>query len=75
MEGITDIFGSNLTDAILQTFNVTNFIIINKYQFFELIDATIIGSNRPSTYTIHDQRQDILGATFNFQQKVVANRE
>ena len=73
MEGITNIFGSNLTNAILQTSNATNFMCINEYQFFELIDATIVGSNRPSTSTIHNQCQDILSTAFNFQQKVVAN--
>ena len=68
MEGIT-----NITDAIIRTSDGTNLKDINVYQLFELINVTFIINNQPKTLNIHDQLQDILGRTFNFQQKVVVN--
>ena len=73
--GITDIIGSKITDAILRTSDSTFFKGIDECQLYELFGATVGCADRPTTSDIRDQLQDILGTTFNYQQKIITNVE
>ena len=75
MEGITNLVGSKITNAVLQTSYGTNFKGINDYQLFKHIDPIVGGTNRPATSDIRDQLHGILSTTLNFQQRIVANVE
>lgn len=67
--GITAIFGSDVTNAFLCMSDGSNRKGVDNYTPVELVAAAITGTDRPAMNDGIDHLQDTLGMTFNFTKK------
>jgi hypothetical protein len=72
---VTKLVGSNITNAVLQTADGSNYKSIDNYMLFAVMAAAINGANRPSTTNVLEQLLEVINHTFNFQKKVSVNME
>ncbi len=75
VKALTELLGSNITDAVLQTANGSNHKIIDNYMLFAMMAAAIDGADQPSTTNMLEQLLEVINHTFGFQKKVSVNME
>jgi hypothetical protein len=75
VEAITELVGSDITDAILRTADGSDHKSVDDYTLFEVIQVAINGADRPSTNDILEQLLVVINHTFNFGKKVSVNME
>jgi hypothetical protein len=75
VEALTKLFGSNITDAILQTADGSNHKSIDNFTLFDVMKVVIDGADRPSTNDVLEQLLEVINHTFDFCKKVSVNME
>jgi hypothetical protein len=74
VEAVTKLVGSNITNAVLCTANVSDHKSIDDYMLYAVM-AAIDGADRPSTTDMLEQLLGVINHTFDFQKKVSVNME
>ena len=75
VEAVTKLVGSNITDAILQTADGSDFKSINDYTLYEVMKVAINGADRPTTNDVLEQLLEVINHPFDFRKKVSVNME
>ncbi len=75
VKAITKLVGSNVTDAILRTADISNHESIKDFTLFEVIKVAIDGANQPSTNDVLEQLLELINHNFNFCKKISINME
>jgi hypothetical protein len=69
VEAVTNLVGSDITDAVLRTANGSNHKSIDDYMLFAVMAAAIDGADRQSTTDMLEQLLEVINHTFDFQKK------
>jgi hypothetical protein len=73
VEAITKMVGSNITNAILQMADESDYKSINDFTLFNVLQVAINGANRPSTNDVLELLNEVINYNFNFCKKVSIN--
>jgi hypothetical protein len=73
VKAITNLIGSDVTDAILQTANGSDHKSIDEFTLFEVMNSAIDGGDRPSTNNMLEQLLEVINHNFDFCKKVSVN--
>ena len=74
-EAITNLLGSNITNAILYTADRSDHKRNNDYMLFKVMQAAIDGVNRPPATDVFTQLLEAINFVFNFRKKISGNME
>ena len=75
IEAITQLVGSTITNATLQTANGSNHKSVNNFTLFKVMQVAIIRAYRLSTNYVLEQLLKVINHTFNFCKKISINME
>jgi hypothetical protein len=75
VKAVTKLVGSNITNAVLQTANGSNYKSIDNYTLFAVMAAAIDGADQPSTTNVLEHLLEVINHTFDFRKKVSVNME
>ena len=72
-EGITNIFGKEITNPILQTMDDIDFKSVDQFQFHQLFTSITEGAEIPEATNIRRQFVNIAGTILYFRETVITN--
>ncbi len=75
VEAVSKLVGSDITDAILQTADGSDFKSFNDYTLYEVMKAAIDRANRPTKNDVLEQPIEVINYPFDFRKKVSVNME
>jgi hypothetical protein len=75
IQAITKLVGSNVTNVILRTINVSNHKSIDEFTLYKVMKLAIAGANQPSMNNVLEQLLKVFNLNFNFCKKVSVNME
>ncbi len=75
VKAITNLVGSNVTDAILWMADSSDHKNIDDFTLFEVMKLAINGANRPSTNNVLEHLLEVINHNFNFCKKISINIE
>jgi len=75
VEAVSKLVGSDITDAILQTADGSDFKSINDFTLYNVMKVAINGADRPTTNDVLEQLIEVINHPFDFCKKVSVNME
>jgi hypothetical protein len=75
VEAITELVGSDITNAILRTANGSNHKSVDNFTLFNVMQVAIDGAERPLTNDVLEQLLEVINHTFDFCKKISINME
>jgi hypothetical protein len=75
VEAVSKLVGSDITNAILQMADGSNFKSIDDFTLYEVMKVVINGADRPTTNDMLEQLLEVINHPFDFRKKVSVNME
>jgi hypothetical protein len=75
VEAVSKQVSSNITDAILQTADGSNFKSIDDFTLYKVMKVAIDGADRPTMNDVLEQLIEVINHPFDFRKKVSVNME